>query len=128
MRKTLFVVAAMTAITGPFVSIAVAGERPLDGAEAQRVLNGRRFALSCVDGTSGSARLAGTVVSANYLRGGDDSGAVRDFGHVRASGGNLCIRWKELNGGVEGCYQVSQRSENTYRIASGMGWCDLSVR
>jgi hypothetical protein len=127
MRKLLCMVAALTAAMMPLLSTAMAGERALDGAEAQRVLNGRRFSLSCIDGTSGSGRLNGAVVSANYLRSAE-LGPVRDIGHVRASGANLCIRWNEMNNGAEGCYQVSERAEGHYRIASGMGWCDLAVR
>jgi len=126
MRNFFCAVAALTAMMGPVLSIASANERALDGVEAQRALEGHRFSLSCVDGTSGSARLAGTVVSASYLRSGSD-GAVRDIGHVRARGENLCIRWNEMNHGAEGCYHVSQRSPGLYRITSGMGWCDLAV-
>jgi hypothetical protein len=54
---------------------------------------------------------------------------ISDQGRVRADGDNVCIRWKNLNGGDEGCYRMSERRPGVYRIAEGQArWCDLSIR
>lgn len=95
------------------------------------MLAGQKFSFACVDGTRGEASYtrAGTATAAYRLpTAGDDAAVQRDHGRVRAEGGNVCIRWNNLNGGTEGCYRMTERRPGQYRIAAGQTrWCDLRI-
>ena len=123
--------AAAVAVAAVIVAPAFA-ETILSGADAHQRLAGQTFDFNCVDGTRGQASYGKSgVATANYRlpTAGDDAAIQKDHGRVRAEGGNVCIRWNNLNGGNEGCYRMTERRPGVYRIAEGqMRWCELSQR
>ena len=128
MRSTfaLFLIVA----SGAFAP--VLADSQLQGAEAQRLLDGKRFSFNCVNGTTGFASYAGHTATALYKMPAARESDLEenDSGHVQASGDALCIRWQRLNGGKNDCYKVSTREPGSYRIASPDGrlWCDFTER
>lgn len=110
---------------------ALAGEQ-LQGAEAQRLLDGKRFSFNCVNGTTGFASYEGQTATALYKMPAarETDLEENDRGYVHASGEALCIRWQRLNGGKNDCYKVSAKEPGSYRIASPDGrlWCDFTER
>lgn len=104
----------------------------MTGAEMQRALAGKRFNLACADGTKGSGSYSASgIAKASYTRPSnrDDAGSDTDQASVRAQGHEICLNWKKLNGGGEGCYGVTEKSEGAYRLASASGgWCDITLK
>jgi hypothetical protein len=104
----------------------------LQGAEAQRQLDGKRFSFNCVNGTTGFASYAGQTATALYRMptARETDVEQNDLGEVHASGEALCIRWQRLNGGKNDCYRVSAKEPGSYRIATPDGrlWCDFTER
>jgi len=129
--KSIRVVAAAciaaAAVAGPALA-----ERLLSGEEAHQLLAGQKFTFACVDGTRGEAsytRSGAATAAYRLATAGDDAELQRDQGRVRAEGGNVCIRWNNLNGGGEGCYRMVERRPGQYRISEGSTrWCDLTIR
>ena len=109
----------------------LAGER-LQGAEAQRLLDGKRFSFNCVNGTTGFASYVGQTATALYKMPAarESDMEENDRGTVQAAGNALCIRWQRLNGGKNDCYRVSAKEPGSYRIATPDGrlWCDFTER
>lgn len=111
-------------------SVPARAERPITGAEAQRLLSGKQFLIQCVDGTQGHGvfNSHGTVTVA-YRRFNAPNGMPdqRDRATVRARGHEICLAWKEFDGGGDGCYPVSQKDAGHYRIGSAMRWCEIKA-
>jgi hypothetical protein len=111
----------------------VQAQRVLQGAELQRALTGKSLSLSCVDGTRGTGRYTmgpkfGTV-SGTYQSA--DGRAMKDVGQVRASGDQLCLRFKMLNGGEENCFGVreSGKGQFVFTVAGGLvPVCNIATR
>ena len=106
-------------------------ERPISGAEAQRFLAGKQFLIQCVDGTQGYGVFnTHGFVSVAYRRFNARNGAPdqRDHATVRARGNEICLAWKEFDGGGDGCYPVAEQGNGHYRIGSGMRWCEIKAR
>lgn len=126
MQKTL----VWAALAVCFASPAWA-ERLVTGEEAQNILAGKSFSLSCVNGVSGRGSFNGGIVKASYRMPSAAEGAdpVNDLGKVRSRGADLCIAWRHLTNGDEGCYRVSEKAPGRYRISvpSGHLWCDFAV-
>ncbi|HEV1999282.1 MAG TPA: hypothetical protein VGQ97_02205 [Xanthobacteraceae bacterium] len=110
----------------------VLADSQLQGAEAQRLLDGKRFSFNCVNGTTGVASYAGQTATALYRMPSARESDLEenDRGQVQAAGEALCIRWQRLNGGKNDCYKVSAREPGSYRIATPDGrlWCDFTER
>ena len=110
----------------------VLADGQLQGAEAQRLLDGRRFSFHCVNGTTGFASYAGQTATALYKMPAarESDMEENDRGDVQAAGDALCIRWQRLNGGKNDCYKVSAKEPGSYRIATPDGrlWCDFTER
>jgi hypothetical protein len=123
---------AAACVAAALFAAPASADNVLSGAEAQQKLAGQTFDFSCVDGTRGHATYGKSgVATASYRlpSAGDDAALQKDQGHVRADGGNLCIRWGTLNGGEEACFRMTERKPGIYRIADGaVRWCDLSTR
>jgi hypothetical protein len=106
-------------------------ERPISGAEAQRLLAGKQFLIQCVDGTQGYGVFnTHGVVTVAYRRFNTRSDApdLRDRATVRARGHEICLAWKEFDGGGDGCYPVAEKNANHFRIGGAMRWCEIKAR
>ena len=127
MKKICLILAL--SILAPGVAIA---DKVMTGAEAQRALAGKRFILACADGTKGTGSYSASgVAQASYTRPNsrDDAGLKPDRASVRAQGAEICLNWKKLNGGGEGCYGVTERASGSFRLASASGgWCDITLK
>lgn len=126
MIKSLLGAAVAVSVISPAFA-----ERPLSADEVESRLSGKQFSLSCVNGISGRGSYAGGIVKASYRMPAarEDAEPVQDQGSVRARGGDLCIAWRHLTGGGEGCYRVTEKAPGRYRISDGSGrWCDFAVR
>jgi hypothetical protein len=113
-----------------FSSAAIA-QRPISGAEAQRLLSGKQFMIQCVDGTQGHGVFnTHGVVNVAYRRHNAhrDSPDQRDRATVRARGNEICLAWKEFDGGGDGCYPVSEKDYGHFRIGSTLRWCEIKAR
>jgi hypothetical protein len=106
-------------------------ERPISGAEAQQLLAGKQFLIQCVDGTQGYGvfNMHG-VVNVAYRRFNAHRNAPdqRDRATVRARGNEICLAWREFDGGGDGCYPISEKNVGHYRIGSAMRWCEIKAR
>jgi hypothetical protein len=106
-------------------------ERPITGAEAQRLLAGRSFQLQCIDGTSGRGVFnTHGAVSVSYRRGGASEmmQEQRDRATVHAQGNEICINWTQFDGGGNSCYPVAERAAGSFRIGGINRWCDIYAR
>lgn len=125
--RSIFAFALLLASIAPALA-----DAQLQGAEAQRLLDGKRFSFNCVNGTTGFASYAGQTATALYKMPSarETDLEENDRAHVQASGDALCIRWQRLNGGKNDCYKVSAKEPGSYRIASPDGrlWCDFTER
>jgi hypothetical protein len=122
-------VALIVLVAGALPALA---EARLQGAEAQRLLDGKRFSFFCVNGTTGYASYAGQTATALYKvpTARESDTEENDRGQVQAAGEALCIRWQRLNGGKNDCYRVSEKEPGSYRIATADGrlWCEFTER
>ena len=112
-------------------SSAAFAERPLSGAEAARLLAGKQFLIQCVDGTQGYGVFnQHGVVNVAYRRMHThrDAPDLRDRATVRPRGNEICLAWKEFDGGGDGCYPVAEKVAGHYRIGSAMRWCEIKAR
>ena len=117
--------AAAVALSSPALA-----ERPISGAEAQRFLAGKQFLIQCVDGTHGYGVFnTHGFVSVAYRRFNARNGAPdqRDQATVHARGNQICLAWKEFDGGGDGCYPVAEKSVGHFRIGSSMRWCEIKA-
>lgn len=132
MPKPVRVVLSSVVVAISLVTAAPAlAERPLTGAEAQRLLSGKQFLIQCVDGTQGyGAFNTHGVVTVAYRRSHfrSDAPDMRDRATVRARGNEICLAWKEFDGGGDGCYPVAQKDAGHYRIGSAIRWCEIKAR
>ncbi len=126
MKSSIAAAAALIAL----LSAPALADRTLSGAEAQRLLAGKRFNLQCIDGTRGTGSFSGRSVTVSYKRpaAGEDAMESMDKATVSARGNEICLNWKEFNGGGDGCYPVAEKSAGKYRLGSSSRWCDISAR
>jgi hypothetical protein len=119
------VAAAAVAFSSP-----ASAERWISGAEAQRFLAGKQFLIQCVDGTQGYGVFnTHGFVSVAYRRFNARNGSPdqRDQATVQARGNQICLAWKEFDGGGDGCYPVAEKSIGHFRIGSSMRWCEIKA-
>ena len=104
-------------------------ERSISGAEAQRILTGKQFQIQCVDGTAGYGHFGAGVVTVAYRRFNAPSHApdMRDRATVRTRGHEICLAWKEFDGGG-GCYPAADEDAGHFRIRSSMRWCEIKAK
>ena len=129
LMKKISCVLLSLAILTPSAALA---DKVMTGAEMQRALAGKRFNLACADGTKGSGSYSASgIAKASYTRpnGRDDASSDTDQAAVRTQGHEICLNWKKLGGGGEGCYGIVEKSEGAYRLASANGgWCDITLK
>jgi hypothetical protein len=127
MKSSIAAAAAFIALVSAAPALA---DRTLSGAEAQRLLAGKRFNLQCIDGTRGTGSFSGRSVTVSYKRpaAGDDAMETMDRATVSTRGNEICLNWKQFDGGGNGCYPVAERSTGNYRLGSSSRWCDISAR
>jgi hypothetical protein len=118
-------------LSSAFVAAPAYAERPISGAEAQRLLSGKQLLIQCVDGTQGYGVFnSHGIVNVAYRRMTTRSDApdMRDRATVRARGHEICLAWKEFDGGGDGCYPVAEKDKGHFRIGSGIRWCEIKAR
>lgn len=106
-------------------------ERPISGADAARLLAGKQFLIQCVDGTQGYGVFnQHGIVNVAYRRFNThrDAPDMRDRATVRARGQEICLAWKEFDGGGDGCYPIAEKDNGHYRIGGSMRWCEIKAR
>ena len=106
-------------------------ERPISGADAARLLAGKQFMIQCVDGTQGYGVFnQHGIVNVAYRRFNThrDAPDMRDRATVRARGQEICLAWKEFDGGGDGCYPIAEKDAGHYRIGGTMRWCEIKAR
>jgi hypothetical protein len=132
MPKTIRQILASLAVLSSALAVSPASaERPISGAEAQRMLTGKQFLIQCVDGTQGyGAFNQHGIVNVAYRRfnATRDTPDMRDRATVRTRGHEICLAWKEFDGGGDGCYPVAEMDNNHFRIGSGLRWCEIKAR
>ena len=102
--------------------------RQVHGGDVARMLKGRAFKIECVDGTHGRGQVtqAGTI---NVLyRRPQVQREESDNAVMRVKGVEICLAWKQFNGGGDGCYPVSEEAAGRYRLSTGPAWCDISAK
>ena len=128
MKSTIAIAAALITVIGASPALA---DRMLSGAEAHRLLSGKRFNLQCVDGTRGAGSFSASgLVTVSYKRPAarEDAMESMEQATVRAKGNEICVNWKEFAGGGNGCYPVAERSAGRYRLGTSDRWCDISAQ
>src|SRR4051812_20322163 len=111
-----FALAIVLAETAP----AFAG-RQVHGGDVAKILNGRQFAIECVDGTVGRGQVnqAG-VATVAYRRPSAPKGPdEHDNAVVRVKGVEICLAWRQFGGGGGGCYPVSEEGHGRFRLSTG---------
>jgi hypothetical protein len=122
--RTAFVAAAV------MIATPASADRFITGAEAQRALAGKAFRLHCIDGTHGRGFFhTKGVVTVSYKRpaANEDAAETLDRAVVRANGDQICLAWKEFNGGGNSCYPVLMKSATQFRLGASNRWCDISA-
>jgi hypothetical protein len=125
----------------PFAAAAVAAvlagpalaDRPVPGPEAHKLLAGRNFEFVCMDGTRGRAsyEASGAMAAVFWMSNRrDDAMEQHDSGRARAVGDNVCMSWRNLTGGKEECFRMTERKPGVYRLATYNQtiWCDFSAQ
>jgi hypothetical protein len=128
--KSSMKAAAIAAIAAVLSSPASA-DRKITGSEAQRALAGKAFQLHCIDGTYGRGFFNGRgVVTVSYKRPAarEDAAEMMDRAVVQPRGDQICLAWKEFDGGGHNCYPVAMKSATQFRLGVDGRWCDISAR
>ncbi len=123
--------AAAVAVVGASLSSPASADRRITGAEAQRALAGKAFQLHCIDGTYGRGFFnAQGVVTGSYRRPAarEDAAELIDRAVVKAQGDQICLAWKEFDGGGRNCYPVAMKSATQFRLGVDGRWCDISAK
>jgi len=102
--------------------------RQVHGGDVARILAGKAFRIECVDGTQGRGQINEKgMINVSYRR---PQVQREEFDHalLRVRGVEICLAWKQFNGGGDGCYPVSEEGQGRFRLNSGPLWCDISPR
>jgi hypothetical protein len=102
--------------------------RQVHGGDVARLLTGRAFRIDCVDGTHGRGQVSQAGVVNVLYRRPQDQREEADRAVMRVRGVEICLAWKQFNGGGGGCYPVSEEAAGRYRLSTGPAWCDISAR
>ena len=128
--KMIVRAAAVTAVIVVSSSPALS-DRRITGAEAQRALAGKSFHLRCIDGTYGRGFFTTSgMVTVAYKRPAarEDDAETVDRAVVQARGDEICVAWKEFDGGGNSCYPVAMKSATLFRFGVHGRWCDISAQ
>ena len=124
--RAVAVVSACGVLSAP-----AAADRRITGAEAQRALAGKAFQLHCIDGTLGRGFFnTHGVATVSYKRptAGEDAREMTDRAVVQARGDEICLAWKDFDGGGHKCYPVAMKSPTEFRLGVDGRWCDIRAR
>ncbi len=100
MKSSIAAAAALIALLSAAPALA---DRTLSGAEAQRLLAGKRFNLQCIDGTRGTGSFSGRSVTELIFRRSNLSGDLLEnvtpelFTRMR---GKTCFHFESLHAGL----------------------------
>src|SRR5262245_198615 len=97
-------------------------DRRISAAEVQRALAGKAFQLMCIDGTYGRGFFnTHGVVTVSYRRplsSRDDA----ETAAVHSRGDEICLAWKNFDGGGISCYPVTMKAANLFRLGIESRW------
>jgi len=127
--KMLVRAAAVAAVAIVATSPAPA-DRRITGAEAQKALAGKTFQLQCIDGTLGRGFFnSNGVVTVSFKRSAarEDAAETVERAVVQVRGDQICVAWKEFDGGGNSCYPVTMRSPTLFRLGVDGRWCDIAA-
>jgi len=102
--------------------------RQVHGGDVARLLSGRTFRIDCVDGTHGRGQVTQAGVINVLYRRPQEQREETDRAVMRVRGVEICLAWKQFNGGGDGCYPVSEEAAGRYRLSTGPAWCDISAK
>ena len=105
-------------------------DRRITGAEAQRALAGKPFQMRCIDGTLGRGFFnSNGIVTVSFKRSAarEDAAETIERAAVQARGDEICVAWKEFDGGGHSCYPVTMRSPTLFRLGVDGRWCDIAA-
>jgi hypothetical protein len=102
--------------------------RQVHGSDVARLLQGRSFRIDCVDGTHGRGQISRSGVINVLYRRPQEQREETDRAVMRVRGVEICLAWKQFNGGGDGCYPVSEEAAGRYRLSTGPAWCDISAK
>ena len=102
--------------------------RQVHGGDVARLLMGRAFKIECVDGTNGRGQITQAGVINVLYRRPQSQNEETDRAAMRVKGVEICLAWKQFNGGGDGCYPVSEEAAGRYRLSTGPAWCDISAK
>ena len=101
--------------------------RQVHGGDVARLLMGRAVKIECVDGTQGRGQITQAGVINVLYRRPQSQREESDRAAMRVKGVEICLAWKQFNGGGDGCYPVSEEAAGRYRLSTGPAWCDISA-
>ena len=102
--------------------------RQVHGGDVARLLMGRAFKIECVDGTHGRGQITQAGVINVLYRRPQSQSEESDRAAMRVKGVEICLAWKQFNGGGDGCSPVSEEAAGRYRLSTGPAWCDISAK
>jgi len=102
--------------------------RQVHGGDVARMLMGRNFKIECVDGTQGRGQVTQAGMINVLYRRPQVQREEADHAAMRVKGVEICLAWKQFNGGGDGCYPVSEEAAGRYRLSTGPAWCDISAK
>ena len=102
--------------------------RQVHGGDVARLLMGRSFRIECVDGTEGRGQISQAGVVNVLYRRPQVPREESDHAVMRVRGVEICLAWKQFNGGGDGCYPVSEEAQGRFRLSTGPLWCDISPK
>jgi hypothetical protein len=102
--------------------------RQVHGGDVARLLSGRSFRIECMDGTHGRGQISQSGVINVLYRRPQEQREETDRAVMRVRGVEICLAWKQFNGGGDGCYPVSEEAAGRYRLSTGPAWCDISTK
>jgi hypothetical protein len=126
-------IARVTILIASLLATAPAVAQSMSADAAQRFVNGKLFAFSCIEGSRGLGQIHsdGSAVGTIQVSG---SGPVRSFGlppgTFKVKGDAVCATLKGLS--FEPCFSLSRTGEQSFRASlNGLGsfaYCDFSRR
>jgi len=102
--------------------------RQVHGGDVARLLSGRSFRIECVDGTQGRGQITQNGVINVLYRRPQEQREETDRAVMRVRGVEICLAWKQFNGGGDGCYPVTEEAAGRYRLSTGPAWCEISAK
>jgi hypothetical protein len=126
-------IARVTILIASLLATAPAMAQSMSADAAQRFVNGKLFAFSCIEGSRGLGQIHsdGSAVGTIQVSG---SGPVRTFGlppgTFKVKGDAVCATLKGLS--FEPCFNLNRTGDQSFRASlnglGGFAYCDFSRR